>query len=50
MCIRDRVRTLREEVPVVATHGGQIVEWLVQDGDPVAPGQPIVRIHPSQED
>lgn len=44
------VRALREEVPVVATHGGQIVEWLVQDGDPVAPGQPIVRIHPSQED
>lgn len=43
------VRALREELPVEATHGGQIVEWLVTDGDPVAPGQPIVRIHPLQE-
>jgi [acyl-carrier-protein] S-malonyltransferase len=22
------------------------VEWLVEDGDPVSPGQPIVRLHP----
>jgi [acyl-carrier-protein] S-malonyltransferase len=22
------------------------VEWLVVDGDPVAPGQPIIRLHP----
>lgn len=43
------VRTLREELPVVSTGAGQVVEWLVQDGDPVAPGQPIVRVHPRQE-
>ena len=41
-----RVETLRESVPVVAPHGGTVVEWLVEDGDPVAPGQPIVRLHP----
>jgi [acyl-carrier-protein] S-malonyltransferase len=40
------VETLRESIPVVAPHGGTIVEWLVEDGDPVAPGQPIVRLHP----
>lgn len=40
------VETLREAIPVVAPHGGVVVEWLVEDGDPVAPGQPIVRLHP----
>ena len=32
--------------PVVAGHGGTVVEWLVEDGDPVSPGQPLVRLHP----
>ena len=27
-------------------HGGQVVEWLVEDGDLVSPGQPLVRLHP----
>ena len=36
----------RDEQPVVAPHGGTVVEWLVEDGDPVAPGQPLVRLHP----
>ena len=40
------VETLRDTIPVVAPHGGTVVEWLVEDGDPVAPGQPIVRLHP----
>lgn len=40
------VDTLRESIPVIAPHGGTVVEWLVEDGDPVAPGQPIVRLHP----
>ena len=40
------VETLRETIPVVAPHGGVVVEWLVEDGDPVAPGQPILRLHP----
>ena len=38
--------TSRDELPVVAPHGGTVVEWLVEDGDPVAPGQPLVRLHP----
>jgi [acyl-carrier-protein] S-malonyltransferase len=37
---------LRDEQPVLALHGGTVVEWLVEDGDPVSPGQPIVRLHP----
>ena len=36
----------RDEQPVVAPHGGTVVEWLVEDGDPVTPGQPLVRLHP----
>ena len=38
--------TGRDEQPVVAPHGGTVVEWLVEDGDPVSPGQPIIRLHP----
>jgi [acyl-carrier-protein] S-malonyltransferase len=38
--------TSHDRQSVVAPHGGTIVEWLVEDGDPVAPGQPIVRLHP----
>ncbi len=40
------VENSRESIPVVAPHGGTVVEWLVEDGDPVAPGQPILRLHP----
>ena len=40
------VETLRDTIPVIAPHGGTVVEWLVEDGDPVAPGQPIIRLHP----
>jgi len=38
--------TLRDEQPVTAPHGGTVVEWLVEDGDPVSPGQPLIRLHP----
>jgi len=31
---------------LVAAHGGQVVEWLVEDGDLVSPGQPLLRLHP----
>jgi len=40
------VRSLRDEIPVVAPHGGTVVEWLVEDGDLVSPGQPLIRLHP----
>jgi [acyl-carrier-protein] S-malonyltransferase len=41
-----RVKSLRDELAVTAPHGGIVVEWLVEEGDPVAPGQPLVRLHP----
>ncbi len=40
------VSTLRDSFPVIAPHGGQVLEWLVEDGDPVAPGQPVLRLYP----
>ena len=43
------VKNLRDEVPVTAPHGGIVVEWLVEDGDPVSPGQPLLRLHPTVE-
>ncbi len=44
------IRSLRDAWDVVAPHGGRVVEWLVEDGDPVSPGQPLVRLHPAQDD
>lgn len=41
------VSTLRDSYPVVSPHGGLVIEWLVENGDPVAPGQPLVRLHPT---
>jgi [acyl-carrier-protein] S-malonyltransferase len=40
------VASLRDRIEVRAPHGGQVVEWLVEDGDLVSPGQPLVRLHP----
>jgi [acyl-carrier-protein] S-malonyltransferase len=40
------VASSRDRVSVTADHGGQVVEWLVEDGDLVSPGQPLVRLHP----
>ena len=40
------VHSSRDETPVNAPHGGTIVEWLVEDGDLVSPGQPLIRLHP----
>jgi [acyl-carrier-protein] S-malonyltransferase len=42
-----RVSSLRDSLDVPAAHGGRVIEWLVEDGDPVAPGQPLVRLHPA---
>jgi [acyl-carrier-protein] S-malonyltransferase len=36
----------REQHPVLAVHDGTVVEWLVEDGDPVGPGQPLLRMQP----
>ncbi|MDQ3616727.1 MAG: acyltransferase domain-containing protein [Actinomycetota bacterium] len=40
------VASSRDETPVTAPYGGIIVEWLVEDGDLVSPGQPLIRLHP----
>ena len=43
------VENLRGKTSVEAPHGGTIVEWIVEDGDLVSPGQPLVRLHPESE-
>ena len=43
------VENLRGRTQVVAPYGGTIVEWVVEDGDLVSPGQPLVRLHPESE-
>jgi len=40
------VQSRQDEHPVTAPYGGTIVEWLVEDGDLVSPGQPLIRLHP----
>ena len=40
------VASTRDSTTVKAPHGGQVVEWLVEDGDLVSPGQPLIRLHP----
>lgn len=36
----------RSEQIVEAIHGGTLVEWLAEDGDPITAGQPLARMHP----
>lgn len=43
------VKNVREAAPVIAPHGGVVIEWLVEDGDLVNPGQPLVRLHPAPD-
>jgi [acyl-carrier-protein] S-malonyltransferase len=52
-------RTSADSLGTVVTRGGEhavsvpwpaeIIEWLVQDGDPVSAGQPLLRVEPSGE-
>jgi [acyl-carrier-protein] S-malonyltransferase len=44
------VRNRRDQTQVVAPHGGSIVEWIVEDGDLVSPGQALVRLHPEGDE
>jgi len=43
------VNTLRESHDVKAPHGGHVIEWLAEPGDPVGPGQPLLRLHPHED-
>jgi len=40
------VRTRREEHQVSAAYHGVLVEWLLEDGDLVGPGEPVARLYP----
>ncbi|HBX80889.1 MAG: acyltransferase domain-containing protein [Propionibacteriaceae bacterium] len=40
------VENLRETIEVTTQHGGTVTELLVEEGDPVSPGQPIIRLYP----
>ncbi|HEV2089246.1 MAG TPA: ACP S-malonyltransferase, partial [Cryptosporangiaceae bacterium] len=41
------IDTRQGTVAVVAVHGGVLDEWLAHHDDPVAPGQPVARLHPA---
>ena len=43
-----RVAARGGEKPVIAPNDAVVVEWLVEDGDPVSEGQPMVRLQPTQ--
>jgi [acyl-carrier-protein] S-malonyltransferase len=43
------VHTNRNEYVIVAPHAGQLAEWLRADGDIVAVGLPLARIHSGSE-
>lgn len=43
------VANLRDTTAVFTQHGGTVTEWLVEDGDPVAPGQPLLRLYPTHD-
>jgi biotin carboxyl carrier protein len=36
------------EKAVTAPHDAVVTEWLVEDGDPVGEGQPLVRLQPTE--
>jgi [acyl-carrier-protein] S-malonyltransferase len=42
------VRTKKEDLQVSAGYDGVLVEWLLQDGDLVDPGEPLARLVPGQ--
>jgi [acyl-carrier-protein] S-malonyltransferase len=37
------------ERTISAPWPAEVIEWLVEDGDPVSEGQPLVRVHPTGE-
>jgi [acyl-carrier-protein] S-malonyltransferase len=40
------VQVRRDQKPVAADFAAVVLEWLVEDGDPVSEGQPLVRLQP----
>jgi [acyl-carrier-protein] S-malonyltransferase len=46
--VLGRVVARGGERPVTAQFDAVLVEWLVEDGDPVSEGQPLVRLDPKE--
>jgi biotin carboxyl carrier protein len=40
------IEARHDRQPIVAPWRGAVIEWLVQDGDPVGVGQPVARLLP----
>ena len=40
------IEARHDRQPIVAPWRGSVIEWLVQDGDPVGVGQPVARLLP----
>ena len=40
------VEARHDRQPIIAPWRGSVIEWLVQDGDPVGLGQPVARLLP----
>ena len=40
------VQVRRDQKPVASDFAAVVLEWLVEDGDPVSEGQPLVRLQP----
>ena len=34
--------------PIIPPFPATVIEWLVEDGDPVSVGQPLIRLQPEQ--
>jgi [acyl-carrier-protein] S-malonyltransferase len=45
-----RVEVRGGDQPVAATFPALVIEWLVEDGDPVSAGQPLLRLLPTAAD
>jgi [acyl-carrier-protein] S-malonyltransferase len=45
-----RVTGRHGSTEIRAAHAGTAVEWLAFPGDPVTPGQPLLRLHPDGVD
>ncbi len=42
-----RIESRSESLNIKTEHGGVLIEWLADEGDPVSPGQPLARLHPT---
>jgi [acyl-carrier-protein] S-malonyltransferase len=45
-----RVEARGGDQPIAATYPALVIEWLVEDGDPISAGQPLLRLLPTAAD